>query len=75
MDIDETGPDRNRLHDLVRLTFDEAREAGDTSVTDEQVAKAGPYSVEQIREHLQAMRGDLYDVDDDGGTLTVTSVR
>jgi hypothetical protein len=72
MDIDDVGPDRNRLHDLVKLTWDEA---GGSAVTDEQVAAAGPYSVEQIREHLLAMKGDLYEVSDDGGTLQVTSVR
>jgi hypothetical protein len=72
MEIDEVGPDRNRMHDLVRLTWDEA---GGTTITDDQVAEAGPYSVEQVREHLRAMQGDLYDVTDDGGSLRVTSVR
>jgi hypothetical protein len=74
MDIDDVGPDRNRLHDLVKLTWDEARSDG-TTVTDERIAAAGPYSVEQIREHLLAMQGDLYEVSDAGGTLQVTSVR
>ena len=72
MDIHDEGPDRNRLHDLVRLTFDEA---GGSTVTDEQIAGAGPYSVDQIREHLLAMKDDLYDVQDDDGALSVTAVR
>ena len=74
MDIDDVGPDRNRLHDLVKLTWDEAQPDG-TTVTDEQIAAAGPYSLEQIREHLVAMKGDLYEVSDEEGTLRVTSVR
>lgn len=72
MDADEVGPDRNRLHDLVKLTWDEA---GGSDVTDDEIAAAGPYSVEQIREHLRSMDGDLYEVTDDAGTLRVTSVR
>jgi hypothetical protein len=77
MDLEDVGPDRNRLHDLVKLTWDEAQASGERrSVTDEQIAEGGPYSVEQVREHLRAEQGDRYVVEEqDGGTLSVQSVQ
>jgi hypothetical protein len=78
MDLEDVGPDRNRLHDLVKLTWDEAQTDGSgerRSVTDEQIADGGPYSVEQVREHLRAEEGDRYVVEEqDGGRLSVQSV-
>jgi len=78
MDLEEAGPDRNRLHDLVKLKWDEAQASGssDQPVTDEQIAEGGPYSVEQIREHLVAEQDDRYVVQKrDDGTLSVLSVQ
>ena len=79
MDVEDAGPDRNRLHDLVKLKWDEAQVAGssdDQPVTDEQIAEGGPYSVEQIREHLVAEQDDRYVVQKrDDGTLSVLSVQ
>jgi len=59
MDLEQAGPDRNRLHDLVELKWDEAQVSGSSdpqAVTDEQIAQGGPYSVKQIQEHLLAER-------------------
>lgn len=59
----ELEPDRNRLHELVKLTWDTKQgPAGGEArpVTDEEIAAGGPYSVEQIREHLLAEQGDTY---------------
>jgi hypothetical protein len=56
------GPDRNRLHDHVRLVWDEAQVQGEDAkpVTVEQIANGSPYSVEQLTEHLLAEQGDTY---------------
>jgi len=79
MDVEDAGPDRNRLHDLVRLKWDEAQVAGSSehrAVSDEQIAEGGPYSVDQIREHLDAEQGDLYVLEQrDDGTLLVLSLQ
>ena len=78
MDLDAVGPDRNRLHDLVKLRWDEAQDSGtgeQRPVTDEQIAEGGPYSVEQVREHLLDEQDDRYAVEkQDDGTLHVLSV-
>jgi len=78
MDLDDAGPDRNRLYDLVKLKWDEAQSSGTRaeSVSDEQIAEGGPYSVEQIREHLLAEEHDRYVVKrQDDGTVHVLSVQ
>jgi len=79
MDLEEAGPDRNRLHDLVKLKWDEAQVSGSSdprTVTDEQIAQGGPYSVKQIQEHLLAEEDDRYVVEKgDDGTLSVLSVQ
>jgi hypothetical protein len=56
------GPDRNRLHDLTKLVWDEAQVEGedDKPVRPEAIAEAGPYSVQQITEHLLAEQEDTY---------------
>ena len=78
MDVEDAGPDRNRLHDLVRLRWDEAQVAGSSqqrAVSDEQIAEGGPYSVDQIREHLDA-EDDHYVLEQrDDGTLSVLSLQ
>ena len=72
----ELEPDRNRLHELVRLTWDTAQgsDPGGVAVTDQDVADAGPYSLEQIRGHLEAEEGSTYSLERDGDTLRVLSV-
>jgi hypothetical protein len=81
----ELEPDRNRLHDLVRLVWQSAQQpsAGDgtpvaagtrSTVTDQEVADAGPYSVEQVREHLLAEQEGTYVLERDGDAVTVVSV-
>jgi hypothetical protein len=79
MDLEEAGPDRDRLHDLVTLTWDEAQVSGSgdrQGVTDEQIAQGGPYSVKQIQEHPLAGQDDRYVVEKrDDGTLSVLSVQ
>ena len=82
----EREPDRNRLHDLVRLVWETAQHPGATeepvpdtgrdavAVTDADVAAAGPYSVEQVREHLLAEQDGTYTLERDGDTVTVLGV-
>ena len=71
------GPDRNRLHDLVRLVFDEAQAEGQDTrpVSVEQLAEGGPYTVEQITEHLLAEQEDTYVLEGDGSGLRVLALR
>ena len=71
------GPDRNRLHDLVRLVFDEAQVEGEDTqpVSVERLADGSPYTVEQITEHLLAEQEDTYVLDRDGGGLRVVALR
>jgi hypothetical protein len=72
----ELEPDRNRLHDLVRLTWDSAQRDGEpVAVEDQQIADAGPYSLEQIREHLLDEQGTTYELGNEGGSLSVLRVR
>jgi len=77
----ELEPDRNRLHDLVRLVWQSAQPSdGDgsaepTPVTDEDVANAGPYSVEQVRDHLTAEQEGTYVLGRDGETVRVLTVQ
>lgn len=80
----ELEPDRHRLHDLVRLTWESAQpgvdlavgtEEGPRAVTDQEIADAGPYSVQQIRDHLVAEQEGTYSLDRDGDTLSVTAVQ
>ncbi|CAA9341562.1 MAG: hypothetical protein AVDCRST_MAG36-1426 [uncultured Nocardioidaceae bacterium] len=84
----ELEPDRNRLHDLVRLVWETAQHPGATeepvpapdpargpvAVTDEDVAAAGPYSVEQVREHLLAEQDGTYTLERDGDAVRVLGV-
>jgi hypothetical protein len=82
----ELEPDRNRLHDLVRLVWQSAREssAGDgtpvadgtrNTVTDQEIADAGPYSVQQVRDHLTAEQEGLYQLERSGDTVVVVAVQ
>ena len=79
----ELEPDRNRLHDLVRLTWDAAQPgatesspgSGSVPVTDQDVANAGPYSLQQIRSHLTAEQDDTYLLEREGETLSVVGLR
>ena len=69
----ELEPDRNRLHDLVRLVWQSAGAPG--GVTDQDVADAGPYSVEQVRDHLTSEQEGTYVLERDGDTVRVVSVQ
>jgi hypothetical protein len=81
----ELEPDRNRLHDLVRLVWQTAQPSeavdgsaaptGGTPVTDQSIADAGPYSVDQVRAHLIAEQEGTYVLDQDGDTVRVLAVR
>jgi len=79
MDVEDAGPDRNRMYDLVKLKWDEAQVAGSGDrrpVTDEQIAEGGPYSDEQVREHLTEEQEGRYVVEKrDDGTLSVLSLQ
>lgn len=71
------GPDRNRLHDLVRLVWDEAQVGGQEPrpVSVERIAEGSPYSVEQVTEHLLAEEQDTYVVDHGEGGLSVVALQ
>ena len=79
----ELEPDRNRLHDLVRLVWESAQPAdGSTApagervaVTDQEIADAGPYSVEQIRDHLTVEQEGTYLLERAGETIRVAAVQ
>jgi hypothetical protein len=70
----ELEPDRNRMHDLVRLVWQSADQSSGGRVTDQDVADAGPYSVEQVREHLTSEQEGTYVLEQDGDTVVVLSV-
>ena len=69
----ELEPDRNRLRDLVRLVWQSA--GAPRGVTDQDVADAGPYSVEQVRDHLISEQEGTYVLERDGETVRVVSVQ
>jgi len=80
----ELEPDRNRLHDLVRLVWESAQQSGSgggppagepVRVTDQQVADAGPYSLQQIRDHLTVEQEGTYLLERDGDTVVVAAVQ
>ncbi len=71
------GPDRNRLYDLVKLTWDEAQTEDEETqpVTAERIAEGGSYSVEQIIEHLLAEQDDTYVLERDADGVRVLAVQ
>lgn len=83
----ELEPDRNRLHDLVRLTYESAQSTSGVThlpgndgqrpgaVKDEDIAAAGPYSLEQIREHLTTEQEGTYVLEREGETLFVVGLQ
>ena len=70
----ELEPDRNRMHELVRLVWQSAQSSG-AEVTDQDVADAGPYSVDQVRDHLTSEEDGTYVLEQDRDTVVVVSVQ
>ena len=71
------GPDRNRLHDLVKLVWDEAQVEGQEAqpVSVERIAEGSPYSVAQLTEHLLAEDEHTYVVEQNEGGMQVLAVQ
>ena len=71
------GPDRNRLHDLVRLVWDEAQVEGQDAqpVSVETIAEGSPYSVAQVTEYLLAEDEHTFVVEQNDNGMHVLAVQ